>query len=228
MDRNTVHLYETLGVPKSSTQEEIKKAYRRLALRYHPDKFRDIAAAYEVLVSWDYAVVFIPLWIVDAFLFFTALGRLFGSDAKEDDYDHFEDNDSDHESRHSARSTTGLADRDNRERQKKAAKKRDRILGASVTLINLILFTAFQVLIVKKANDPTSVSGTTVFAPFFASECFYILLALVQIPSMWRMASAVETPLSIKLTLVLEVCFWDIEPSRGPRILYCANKVKPY
>ncbi|KAF8944679.1 hypothetical protein BGZ52_010350, partial [Haplosporangium bisporale] len=61
MDRNTVHLYETLGVPKTSTPEEIKKAYRRLALRYHPDKvnvaevpdhetrFRDIAAAYEVL-----------------------------------------------------------------------------------------------------------------------------------------------------------------------------------
>ncbi|KAG0206493.1 hypothetical protein BGX28_002076 [Mortierella sp. GBA30] len=61
MDRNTVHLYEALGVPKSATQDEIKKAYRRLALRYHPDKvnvaevpdhetrFRDIAAAYEVL-----------------------------------------------------------------------------------------------------------------------------------------------------------------------------------
>ncbi|KAF9428124.1 hypothetical protein BGZ76_002054 [Entomortierella beljakovae] len=61
MDRNTVHLYEVLGVPKSSTQEELKKAYRRLALRYHPDKvnvaevpdhetrFRDIAAAYDVL-----------------------------------------------------------------------------------------------------------------------------------------------------------------------------------
>ncbi|KAF8978838.1 hypothetical protein BGZ46_006100 [Entomortierella lignicola] len=61
MERSTSHLYQILGVPKSSTQDEIKKAYRRLALRYHPDKvnvaevpdhatrFRDIAAAYEVL-----------------------------------------------------------------------------------------------------------------------------------------------------------------------------------
>ncbi|KAG0225427.1 hypothetical protein B0O80DRAFT_424904 [Mortierella sp. GBAus27b] len=61
MDRNTVHLYEALEIPKTATQDEIKKAYRRLALRYHPDKvnaaevpdhedkFREIAAAYEVL-----------------------------------------------------------------------------------------------------------------------------------------------------------------------------------
>ncbi len=49
---------ETLGVPRDATPEQIKKAYRRLAMRYHPDvadtadaaeKFKEIGEAYEVL-----------------------------------------------------------------------------------------------------------------------------------------------------------------------------------
>jgi molecular chaperone DnaJ len=51
--------YEVLGVAKSATEVEIKKAYRQLALKYHPDKnpddkaaeekFKEAAEAYEIL-----------------------------------------------------------------------------------------------------------------------------------------------------------------------------------
>lgn len=51
--------YKSLGVNKSASQDEIKKAYRKLAVKYHPDKnagdkkseekFKEISEAYEVL-----------------------------------------------------------------------------------------------------------------------------------------------------------------------------------
>ena len=51
--------YDTLGISREASDSEIKSAYRKLAMKYHPDrnqgdsaaeqKFKDVSQAYEIL-----------------------------------------------------------------------------------------------------------------------------------------------------------------------------------
>lgn len=53
------NFYDVLGVQKNASEDEIKKAFRKLAVKYHPDnggdenKFKEISEAYETLSNPD-------------------------------------------------------------------------------------------------------------------------------------------------------------------------------
>jgi hypothetical protein len=61
MENFSRDFYETLDLPRDATEKQIKKAYRRLVMRFHPDRnpgnpeaekqFRQVQAAYEVAIN---------------------------------------------------------------------------------------------------------------------------------------------------------------------------------
>jgi len=86
--------YEVLGIGKNATKDEIKKAYRKLARKYHPDvnkdagaenKFKEISEAYEVLADENKKANY------DRFGHAGAQAGFSGGGFSWNDFSHFED-----------------------------------------------------------------------------------------------------------------------------------------
>lgn len=64
--------YDVLGVSRQADASEIKSAYRKLAIKYHPDKnpgdaqaeenFKEAAEAYEILSNPEKKTTLRPIW----------------------------------------------------------------------------------------------------------------------------------------------------------------------
>ena len=60
--------YEVLGVTTEATDSDLKKSYRKLALKWHPGKFR-----------WNLAAIFSHNWMFSIYVMSTSLNEQYGS-----------------------------------------------------------------------------------------------------------------------------------------------------
>ncbi|KAG0350808.1 hypothetical protein BGZ54_003626, partial [Gamsiella multidivaricata] len=150
-------------------------------------------------VNWNYYVVFIPLWILDLILAAITISRGLQPEdpEQEDDHEH-EDGDA-----------TPMA-QEERRAKKLQEKKRQRIFGTTFALLIILLLTAFQVLIVKKANDPSSISGPAVFAPYFVFEGIFFLFAIIRLALTMKVLADAEISAAKKAKIVFEALWWKI------------------
>ncbi|KAF9171860.1 hypothetical protein BGX20_006793 [Mortierella sp. AD010] len=160
-----------------------------------------LAARVDGKISWNYYVVFIPLWIVDAVLILMILFQL-SRPVEDDDLTQEEDDEE------GERRSTTAAERESRKQQKINDRKRERNVGTAFGLVNILLFTAFQVLIATKANDYNNVTASQVFIPYFILEGIFFLLAIYGLILALKSPGAAEVPLKTKLDLVFEGLWW--------------------
>ncbi|KAF9092778.1 hypothetical protein BGX29_010290 [Mortierella sp. GBA35] len=160
--------------------------------------FAFLALRVDGKVDWGYGVVFIPIWILDATAF---LGYLFPSESDD------EDDDDDNDTEGGEGSSTGAA-REERRREKRAARKCVRGWTRMVGLFNVCFLTLFQLMIVKKANDPSSIPTNLVFDPYFVLESFYFMMAFFHVGAGLIRASRGGASFVAKLGVILGGFWW--------------------
>ena len=91
-------LYKTLELEQSATIEDIKRNYRRLAKKYHPDKnkspdsvlkFQQINSAYEILLNDKSRMDYLTFNSEKKNLFESFLEKIFSNNLKKEELSHF-------------------------------------------------------------------------------------------------------------------------------------------
>ncbi|KAF9944735.1 hypothetical protein BGZ70_004392, partial [Mortierella alpina] len=141
-------------------------------------------------IDWNYAVVFIPVWIFDLLGYLGLVGELVLLSPFKDD----EDPDA-------QEGTTGPFSM-----PRKKTKMR-RILDYAARLLIQVLQTAFYILVVLKANDPTLLPATVVFAPFLAMRGIEAITKIVTLATVLKLTEGTGIDLLAKVLVAVDM-FW--------------------
>ncbi|ORZ21999.1 hypothetical protein BCR42DRAFT_405297 [Absidia repens] len=151
--------------------------------------FSFLAVKIDGRVNWAWATVWVPLWLIDVFLFY-ALGRFILSTSSDDDDDNDHDAD-DHDSGRRRRyqqhdeamddnnnSDGGLDEEGKRRQQERKTKQWMRWLTRGLFMVYFILALLFQIFIVIALDQIVSWSAAVIFIPYFILEGLNFLLTL--------------------------------------------------
>ncbi|ORY93126.1 hypothetical protein BCR43DRAFT_365567 [Syncephalastrum racemosum] len=122
-------------------------------------------------VSWSWAVVWIPLWIINAIVAYVLLQFLLRALGHGDDDADDEDDEREDEAMHD--------DDESKRQQRRASRRRLRTSRHAVSFIYFILVLLFQIFIVLRLDNRVAWSAAVVFIPYFILEGLHFLLTTV-------------------------------------------------
>ncbi|KAF9571904.1 hypothetical protein EC968_010557 [Mortierella alpina] len=160
-------------------------------------------------INWSYAVVFIPVWIYNASGFLGFLAELmFLSPFKEENEDSEaqEPTTTATAEEHPASTTTTTTS--TTARRKKA--KIRRVMAYGTNLIVQMLDTAFEILIVLKADDPSIFPATVVFAPYLAMRLIQTVVKIVMLVTVLKATEGVRIEFWTKVLVTLDMFWLDL------------------